>query len=196
VSGHDDLQTRRPIEKTKDAKGRESYAKEKLAWLMQVARDPAARHALPLAAELALERFNNANGTCNPGDKTLASDLNTTEKTIRRWRDALIEAGYLVLQPRTKGTPRTGTATHVLLIDHRTTLSGGQAYHRTTLSRPPDTQNSQVIEPTGEPVPNQDLNQILREDHAKTQIPCRQTTGNAAAAASARAAATRQKYGL
>ncbi len=108
---------RRPIERAEDSHGRKSYAKEKLAWLSQVARDPAARNGLPLAVVLALDHLNNSDAQCDPGDARLAAELNTTQRTIIRWRNDLKEAGYLGSEKRGAGMPRHLTANHVLLID-------------------------------------------------------------------------------
>ena len=188
-------EARRPIAKTKDASGRESYAKEKLAWLQQVACDPQARNEVHLAVVLALKHLRNSDGRCDPGDKTLASDLHAHEREVRRWRTVLIEAGWLKYERRTAGMGRHERANHVLIfdpqqpLDHRTDLSGDCADRRTNFARPPDSRNSEVVDSTAGDVPNQDLNQVrIQESHAKTQIEYRKTTGNAAAIANERAA--------
>jgi hypothetical protein len=72
---------------------------------------------LPLAVALALDHLNNNDAQCDPGDAFLAEELKTTPRTIIRWRNILVGAGYLMLEKRMARTPRDATANHVLLID-------------------------------------------------------------------------------
>jgi hypothetical protein len=83
----------RPIEPIEDSSGRETYVKEKLAWLQQVACDPRARLGLPLATVLTLRYLGNFDGQCNPGDKILTAGLEIEQRQLTRWRRTLIDAG-------------------------------------------------------------------------------------------------------
>jgi hypothetical protein len=189
---------RRPIEKIGG-----SYAREKLLWLELVARDPQARTALPLAVVLAVGHLQNKqDGLCHPGDKLLAAELGTNKWQIIRWRQALIDAGWLQYRPRTAGEPRDANGNHVLVIDpdQVTNLSPNQPDRVTILSRPGDRPGDnakrQVVDSTPEARCNQEepvLNQGRRHHHEKN--PDRKAAPTLTDILNDRAARVAEKYG-
>jgi hypothetical protein len=200
---------RRPIQKTRDKSGRESYANEKLEWLLQVARDPAAEYGARLAIVLAVAHLKNDTGVCIPGDDKLAAAIGMSTKTVQRMRNLLIERKHLKHELCQTGRPRDESkSTYTLLLDPPTT-SGQHAVHQsdptsgqispdlwTEKARPLDNKKCQVIDPSSKSVPNQGNqgNQEGRRHHHHEK------TANRKAPAlvdllNERAAAVAKKYG-
>ena len=50
-----------------------------------------------------LRRYSNSEGECWPSVATLAGRLGVSERTVKRYREALVDAGLLVVQPRYDG---------------------------------------------------------------------------------------------
>ena len=199
---------RRPIAKTREKSGRESYTAEKLAWLVQVAQDPKAEYGLPLAVGLAITHVNRDTGKCNPGDEALAENLRRSTKTIQRMRKVLIGRGHLLYEFSKTGQRRDGKSTHTLLIEapptggqhavHQSDPTGGQisADWWTDSARLVDSEKRQVIDPANKSFPNQEepvLNQGREHHHAKN--PNRKAARTLADVVNDKAAAVARKYG-
>lgn len=154
----------------------EKRARQSL-WLLEIKRrdDSVSAAAVHLGMLVALKYVNSKSGEAWPSQKTLAHDLQTTERSIRRDLAILVRCGFLEVVPgsgrmssRYKLRAGDGERTKTAIEGGPPRPGGGRTPTSTDLSR--KTYNQEGLEQTSEPRTSSNSNSETHQPPTRTRV--------------------------
>jgi hypothetical protein len=125
--------------------------KQLFEWLNQVSDDPSTSHAAFHEAFALSRHFNRKSGDAWPSQATLAAAIRTTDRTVRRLTDELVEGGHLAV---VSGRGRYQSNHFRMVIKNRTQASALGGENRTPASALKETKTGHPCPENRTPVSN------------------------------------------